>query len=161
MDISAVSKAVLLSTFAVGSAMAADKAHLEGATLYQQNCAACHQADGQGVQGIYPPLGPRLAAWSEIESGRHYLVNVVYHGMMGPISISQETYNGFMPSWTRFDSSQLASLLNYITETLPNDPNLTIEEFTAKEVAHLTQETMSPTQVHALREEALSQLKKP
>jgi thiosulfate dehydrogenase len=27
-----------------------------GATLYAQRCAACHQSDGEGIAGIYPPL---------------------------------------------------------------------------------------------------------
>lgn len=34
-----------------------DPAH--GQTLYGQHCAACHQQDGQGIAGTYPPLwGP-------------------------------------------------------------------------------------------------------
>ena len=31
-----------------------------GASLYAQKCAACHQSDGQGISGTFPPLwGPR------------------------------------------------------------------------------------------------------
>ncbi|GHA88117.1 c-type cytochrome [Modicisalibacter luteus] len=160
MRISSVIGVIMLSSLTVGSAIAADSSHLEGATLYQQNCAACHQANGEGVPGVYPPLGSRLAAWSEIDSGRHYLANVIRHGMMGSITVSQQTYSGVMPPWARFDNAQLASLLNYITETLPGDPNLDIEEFSAEEVARLTEKSVTPLQVHSLREEALTQLKK-
>ena len=38
-----------------GSSSAA-KSNAKGATLYQNNCAACHQINGQGVKGAFPPL---------------------------------------------------------------------------------------------------------
>jgi cytochrome c oxidase cbb3-type subunit 2 len=32
----------------------------QGASLYQNNCAACHQTSGRGVKGAFPPLAGSL-----------------------------------------------------------------------------------------------------
>ena len=37
-------------------ASAGDSAALDGAALYAANCQACHQANGEGIQGAFPPL---------------------------------------------------------------------------------------------------------
>lgn len=42
---------------AVAAAASGAEANLpDGGTLYTQNCAACHQANGEGLQGAFPPL---------------------------------------------------------------------------------------------------------
>src|SRR5688572_14686485 len=48
----------LLVAFSFGSSMtAADTARIQrGQELYVRNCFACHQLDGAGVPGIFPPL---------------------------------------------------------------------------------------------------------
>ena len=35
---------------------AAQPASLDGATLFKQNCSACHQPQGQGIPGAFPAL---------------------------------------------------------------------------------------------------------
>lgn len=39
-----------------GSAAAAPVSQDRGARLYEANCLACHQQNGQGIPGVYPPL---------------------------------------------------------------------------------------------------------
>jgi mono/diheme cytochrome c family protein len=43
----------LLCSAVVGHASAAAP---DGAALFQKNCAACHQANGQGIPGAFPAL---------------------------------------------------------------------------------------------------------
>ena len=41
------------------------RAEPDGATLFAQNCAACHQKNGEGIKGAYPALaGDKLAQGS-------------------------------------------------------------------------------------------------
>ena len=30
--------------------------HASGIVLYEQRCATCHQSNGEGISGLYPPL---------------------------------------------------------------------------------------------------------
>src|ERR1700744_2487891 len=47
-----IASAAALIVVAAGPALAAD----DGASLFQQNCSACHQAKGEGVPSAFPPL---------------------------------------------------------------------------------------------------------
>jgi mono/diheme cytochrome c family protein len=74
------------------------------------NCMACHQQDGRGVPGTYPPL-----AGSEWVAGRpEVLARIVLHGIQGAITVSGETYNNDMPAWDHLSDEQLAAVLTYV-----------------------------------------------
>jgi mono/diheme cytochrome c family protein len=50
-----------------------------GAELYQANCAACHQAGGEGIAGTFPPLAGNPAA-----TDAEYVASVIGNGLSGP-----------------------------------------------------------------------------
>lgn len=80
-----------------------------GQRVYAQ-CAACHQQNGQGVPGSFPPL-----AGSEWVSGNEKaLAAIVLHGVMGPIEVKGNTYNGNMPGLPQLSDRQIAGVLTYI-----------------------------------------------
>jgi mono/diheme cytochrome c family protein len=65
----------------------------DGKAIYMARCAMCHQANGQGAPGVYPPL-----AGAEIPNGpaaKHILI--VLNGMSGPIKVKGKPYNAVMP----------------------------------------------------------------
>lgn len=77
----------------------------DGATLFSDNCAACHQAQGEGVPGAFPALAgnkvvqgdPKDAAW------------VVTHG------------RGGMPNFAEdLNDEQVASILTYMRSAWGN-----------------------------------------
>ena len=82
---------------------------LTGREIFLAKCIVCHQADGSGVPGLYPPLdsSPRLSGPPE------KLVRIMLLGLKGPQTRNGTTFNGMMPSW-RFDltDSQIADVLN-------------------------------------------------
>jgi mono/diheme cytochrome c family protein len=81
------------------------------------NCMACHQQDGKGVPGTYPPL-----AGSEWVAGRpEVLARIVLHGIQGSITVRGETYNNDMPAWDRLGDDQLAAVLTYVRASWGND----------------------------------------
>ncbi|WP_269499730.1 c-type cytochrome [Castellaniella sp. S9] len=91
--------------------VSADDRAIDGKQLYTAACQACHQASGQGLPGVFPPL-----AGSEWVTGDPaVLAQIVLHGVTGPITVSGATYNGAMPAFGKqFDDAQIAAVLSFI-----------------------------------------------
>ena len=82
----------------------------KGEALYLVSCAACHQANGQGLEGIAPPLaGTRWASESE-----ERLARIVLHGLRGSITVADKEYNLEMPALGFFNDQDIAAILTYI-----------------------------------------------
>lgn len=103
-----------------------------GRRVYQ-SCAACHQQDGLGVPGVYPPL-----AQSEWVVGRpDAATRIVLHGVRGPLEVAGVTYDQPMPSWNVLKDDRLAAVLTYIRSSWGNEA----EPVTAEAVAAIRRET--------------------
>ena len=92
----------------------ASLANAGGSEVFTANCAVCHQADGRGVVGMYPPLADSIGRYVALPEGRAYLVHVVSFGMAGPISVHGDQYNGLMQSWPQLHDQDVADVLNFI-----------------------------------------------
>lgn len=104
-----------------------------GQAIYQQ-CAACHQQNGQGLPGAFPPLdGTR---W--VNGSKERLIRVVMHGLTGPIEVKGNQFNGVMPNLGLQDED-LAAVLSYVRQEWSNDA----EPVSVEEVAQVRQETGS------------------
>lgn len=80
------------------------------------NCTSCHQTNGQGVAGVYPPL-----AGSEYVTGApEVLANILLQGINGPLTVMGKSYNGEMPNWKKLKDEQLAAVMTYIRNTWGN-----------------------------------------
>jgi len=89
-----------------------------GKAIYSMNCAACHQANGGGVTGQFPPL--RGSDWVTAPKTDR-LVRVAMNGLKGTIHINGEPFNesgaAVMLSVGvdgKFTPEQMADLLSYI-----------------------------------------------
>ena len=61
----------------------ADELMAKGQGVYNANCAACHQPNGQGLAGAFPPL-----AGSDYPQGNRDEVNkAALFGLPGPITV--------------------------------------------------------------------------
>ena len=86
-----------------------------GKRLYTANCAQCHQANGLGQAGVYPPL-----AGSEWVTGsKNRLISILHKGIAGPINVKGALYNNNMPAWgdgapVPLKDEQIAAILTYI-----------------------------------------------
>lgn len=146
-----VLKSLLASAALVvaGIALAQD----EGETLFQSNCAACHQANGQGVPGAFPPLAGHVPELLATEEGRTYLIHVVLYGLQGEIQVAGQTYNGVMPAWSQFTDEQLAAVLDFVATSWDNEAALPegFAPFTAEEIAAQRDLGLTADQVHEER----------
>ncbi len=90
----------------------------EGKTVYQSVCAACHQTNGLGLPGAFPPLA--MSDW--VVGDERRLALIVLHGLAGPIEVNGEPWNGVMPPQGQMLSDdQIAAVLSYIRTTWGNN----------------------------------------
>ena len=90
----------------------------DGQASYLKRCAPCHQADGQGVAGHFPPL-TGMSAWLATEAGRAYVTRIVMQGYAGAIRVQGQDYQGLMLTYRgRMKDEEFVSVLRYVAETL-------------------------------------------
>jgi mono/diheme cytochrome c family protein len=87
----------------------------KGEQVYQQNCAACHQANGQGLPGAFPPL----AGNPNLQDVGHVL-SVIKNGLQGPITVNGQTYNGAMPGFPQLSDEEAKAVATYIRNSWGN-----------------------------------------
>ena len=85
-----------------------------GRLLYQKNCVACHQATGEGIPGIAPPLKDNIGTYISAEEGKKYLAQILLRGMVGSITVQGVRYNSNMPGFDALSDEDIASLLGYV-----------------------------------------------
>lgn len=80
----------------------------EGGELYEANCASCHQSNGEGVAGAFPPLAgnPRSADTAYVE-------DVIRNGQSGPIEVLGVTYDAVMPPVSLTDG-EISAIAAYV-----------------------------------------------
>ncbi len=100
----------------------------DGQEIYLTRCTSCHQMNGEGVPGVFPPLQS-----SEFVNGeKDRLIKIILNGMSGEVTVNGVTYNGMMPPWGSFlDDQQVADVLTYIRSNFGNSA----EAVTPDEVA--------------------------
>lgn len=81
----------------------------EGAEVYVAVCASCHQTDGRGIAGAFPPLvdNPNV-------DDSAYLVSVIEGGRDGEIVVGGQTFNGVMPAFTTLSDEEVAAVVAYV-----------------------------------------------
>lgn len=101
----------------------------EGSDVYRAVCLACHQATGQGLPGAFPPLAG--SEWVAGDDRR--LALIVLHGLMGPVEVKGQPWNGAMPAQgAMLDDREIAAVLSYIRSEWGNDaPEVRPETVTA------------------------------
>jgi mono/diheme cytochrome c family protein len=125
-----------------------------GAQAYASNCTACHQENGRGVPGAFPPLAGHVADILAQAGGRGYLIRVLLFGVDGAITANGANFSGPMPGWNALDDSVIAALLNHVATAWDNALRLPagFKPFEASEVAALRAERSAPAVVYALRQ---------
>ena len=85
-------------------------AKVDGKLLFGGKCAACHQANGQGVAGVFPPL----AASEWVTGDEKVLGRILLHGVEGALEVKGAAYSGAMPAWKAMSDDELAAVMSYI-----------------------------------------------
>jgi nitrite reductase (NO-forming) len=100
-----------------------------GAKVYTTNCASCHQAQGQGVPGTFPPLAKN----ETVNGDATKVIHIVKYGLNGKIHVGDQDYNGMMPAWgQQLSNGDIASVLTYIRSSWGNTGGPVTEDDVAK-----------------------------
>lgn len=143
--------ATIMACGGAGDQKAADTATIQtaatattasaGEQLYQQRCITCHQANGEGIPGTYPPLAGSEYAGAVSPAAP---IRIVLHGLQGPITVKGTTYNSLMPPFgvgVVMTDEEVATLLTYVRSSFGNSASAV----TAAEVAKEREATASHT----------------
>ncbi len=104
-----------------------------GKRLYTQTCAACHQVNGQGLPGAFPPLAD--SEW--VVGSEERVTRILLHGLAGPIEVKGNTYNGNMPAFGpgssyNWGDDKISYVLTYIRSEWGNEASpISIEQVAA------------------------------
>ncbi len=117
----------------------------DGQQLYLSRCMSCHQMNGQGVPGVFPPLVG--TDWVTGDKGR--LARIVLHGISGEVTVNDQVYSGAMPPWGGFlKDDEIAAILTYIRASWSNEA----DAVTAEEVARVRAATNARKQPWTAKE---------
>lgn len=125
---------------------------VDGATAYAV-CASCHQDDGQGIPGAFPPLAGHAPELYRADPG--FPILVLLYGLMGQIEVDGQVYNGLMPAHAHLGDVELAAILNYVMTAFGNEELLpdTWEPYQAADVTERRGQELSFNDVYTLRSE--------
>ena len=101
--------------------------------LRDAHCVTCHQANGQGMPGVYPPL-----AKSEWLQDEERLIKLTLKGLWGPIEVAGQHFDpskGVPPMMgfgEMLNDIELAAVLTYVRQSFGNDGDLVTAEAVRK-----------------------------
>jgi mono/diheme cytochrome c family protein len=101
-----------------GASVAANGAAAsDGAKVYQTNCSSCHQANGQGVPGTFPPLAGNPVVTGDATK----VIHIVKFGLNGKVDVKGTSYNGMMPAWgQQLSNGDIAAVITYVRSSWGN-----------------------------------------
>jgi len=90
----------------------------DGGRVYVKNCSSCHQIDGRGVPGAFPPLaGNPLVVGDPLRT-----IAIVKFGVSGKMHVENGYFDGTMPAWGQLISDDdIAAVVSYIRAAWHND----------------------------------------
>ncbi|MCA2995863.1 c-type cytochrome [Gemmatimonas sp.] len=99
----------------------------KGQELYGR-CMACHQQNGDGMPGAFPPLAG--SEWVTGPASRP--IAILLHGLQGEITVKGTKYNSMMMAYgtgVPMTDEEVASVLTYVRASFGNTASaVTVEE---------------------------------
>ncbi|XOV91939.1 MAG: c-type cytochrome [Bacteroidota bacterium] len=91
-----------------------------GKEIFKTYCLACHQAEGQGLAKLYPPLAKSdflIANPDKAACG-------IRNGQFDPITVNGVQYNQVMPPIPTLTDLEIAEVLTYVSNSWGNEAGL-------------------------------------
>lgn len=94
--------------------------YIKGEELYKTHCQNCHQADGTGLGGVYPPLRDS----DYLLNHRDDVICLIRFGKQGEIVVNGRMYNMQMPPQPNLSDLEVAEIATYIYNSWGNEGGL-------------------------------------
>ena len=88
----------------------------DGGKVYSTVCSACHQAEGQGLAGAFPPL----AESDYLAAGTGPVIEAVLNGLSGPVTVNGKDYNAVMPNLSYLSDVEVADVVTFVMNSWGN-----------------------------------------
>lgn len=107
-----------------------------GEARFAGTCSVCHQPNGAGLPGVFPPL----AKSDFLMADKPRAIGVVLNGLSGKITVNGASYNSVMPPMSQLNDDELANILTYVRNSWGN----TGDAVNAVEVKQVRESTKRP-----------------
>jgi len=87
-----------------------------GQQLFGGTCSVCHQANGEGLSGVFPPLAK--SDYIAADPGR--AISTVLRGLSGKVTVNGKEYNSVMPPMNQLNDDEVANILTYVLNSWGN-----------------------------------------
>ncbi|WP_157616904.1 copper-containing nitrite reductase, partial [Rhodanobacter sp. Soil772] len=78
-----------------------------GKQLFTGTCSVCHQANGEGLANVFPPL----AKSDYLAADPKRAMTIVTHGLTGKITVNGHEYDSVMPPMAQLTDDEVANIL--------------------------------------------------
>lgn len=95
--------------------------YIEGQALYKLHCANCHQENGQGLAGLYPPI----AGSDFLKDNKNLILCSMRYGLKDTIVVNGKTYRQPMPANLQLQALDVAEIATYIYNEWGNEKVIT------------------------------------
>jgi len=87
----------------------------DGKEVYIQYCQNCHMENGEGLEGVYPPV-----AKTNYLKNTKKIIEVILKGQFGEVTVNGKKYNTDMPAQDYLTDEQIVDVLTYIRSNWGN-----------------------------------------
>ncbi|MEJ1095546.1 MULTISPECIES: copper-containing nitrite reductase [unclassified Pseudoxanthomonas] len=87
-----------------------------GKALFVGTCSTCHQANGEGMEGVFPPL----AKSDYIAGDAKRVPAAILHGLVGPVKVNGKDYDSNMPPMNQLTDDEVANISTYVLNSWGN-----------------------------------------
>ncbi|WP_222610613.1 copper-containing nitrite reductase [Undibacterium griseum] len=89
---------------------------LAGKALFEGTCSVCHQSNGAGLPGVFPPL----AKSDYLNADHQRAIKVVLQGLNGKVTVNGNEFNSVMPPMNQLNDDEVANILTYVLNSWDN-----------------------------------------
>ena len=87
-----------------------------GKVLFAGTCSTCHQPNGEGMPGVFPPL----AKSDYIAADPKRIAQIMLHGLQGKVTVNGKDYQSVMPPMAQLTDDEVANIGTYVLNSWGN-----------------------------------------
>lgn len=107
-----------------------------GESRFTGTCSVCHQPNGEGMEGVFPPL----AKSDFLMTDKLRSIAIALNGLSGKVTVNGKVYDSVMPPMSQLTDDEIANILTYVRNSWGNQG----EAVTKEEVAEVRKNTPRP-----------------
>ncbi|MEO5690265.1 MAG: copper-containing nitrite reductase [Burkholderiaceae bacterium] len=87
-----------------------------GEALFAGTCSVCHQSNGAGLPGVFPPLAKSDFLAADLQR----TIGIPLRGLSGKVTVNGSEYDSVMPPMNQLTDDEVANILTYVLNSWGN-----------------------------------------